>query len=184
MRRETVRSATSMPSLRSSPWMRGRPPQGIRRGHFPDEGCDLGVDGRAASRGPTRPLSPVLAEASALSSQDGVGRDDDQRLQPAGPDSGEADPQQTIHRAKLRAGRRSRVDGELLAQGQVLEGELAVAADEEGEEAEHVGYEGDHEPRLWPDGADRSITYQVTESWRRTGIMPEPRLYRIVWWRW
>src|SRR5262249_21167776 len=88
-----------------------------------------------------------------------VGRDDDQRLPPAGPDSGEADPQQTIHRAKLRARRRSLVDGELLAQGQVLEGELAVAADEEGEEAEHVEYEGDHEPRLWPDGADRSTTY-------------------------
>jgi hypothetical protein len=36
-----------------------------------------------------------------------------------------------------------------------------VAADEEGEEAEHVEYEGDHEPRLWPDGADRSITYRA-----------------------
>jgi hypothetical protein len=37
-----------------------------------------------------------------------------------------------------RPGRRSLVDGELLAQGEVLEGELAVAADEEGEEAEQV----------------------------------------------
>jgi hypothetical protein len=67
-------------------------PQGIRRGHFPDEGGDLGIDGRAASGGPTRQMSPVLAEASALPSQDGVGRHDDQSLPPAGPDSGQRDP--------------------------------------------------------------------------------------------
>jgi hypothetical protein len=36
------------------------------------------------------------------------------------------------------------VDGELLAQGQVLEGELTVAADEEGEKPEQVEEEGDH----------------------------------------
>ena len=45
-----------------------------------------------------------------------------------------------------RPGRRSLVDGELLVQGQVLEGELTMAADEEGEEPEQVEYEGDHEP--------------------------------------
>ena len=91
---------------------------------------------------------------SALPAQDGVGRDDDQSLPPAGPDSGQPDPEQAVGRAELRPGRRSLVDGELLAQGQVLEGELAVAADEEGEEPEQVEHEGDHEPRLWPDGAD------------------------------
>ena len=31
-----------------------------------------------------------------------------------------------------------------------------MAADEEGEEPERVEYEGDHEPRLWPDRPDRS----------------------------
>jgi hypothetical protein len=56
------------------------------------------------------------------------------------------------------AGRRSLVDGELLAQGQVLEGELAVAADEEGQESKQVEYEGDHERRLWPDEACGSLT--------------------------
>jgi hypothetical protein len=35
-----------------------------------------------------------------------------------------------------RPGRRSPVDGELLVQGQGLEGELAVVADDEGEESE------------------------------------------------
>jgi hypothetical protein len=33
-----------------------------------------------------------------------------------------------------------------------------VPADEEGEEPEQVEYEGDHEPRLWPERTDRSIT--------------------------
>jgi hypothetical protein len=62
-----------------------------------------------------------------------------------------------------RPGRRSLVDGELLAQGQVLEGELAVAADEEGEEPEQVEEEGDHEPRLWPGEPDRSITCRADD---------------------
>jgi hypothetical protein len=61
---------------------------------------------------------------------------DDQRLPPGGPDSGQAGPEQTVGRAELGAGRESLVDGKLLAQGQVLEGELAEAADEKGEEPE------------------------------------------------
>jgi hypothetical protein len=35
----------------------------------------------------------------------------------------------------------------LLAQGQVLEAELAVAADDEGEEPKQAAEEGDHKPR-------------------------------------
>jgi hypothetical protein len=34
----------------------------------------------------------------------------------------------------------------VLAQGQVLEGELTMAADEEREEPKQVEHEGDHEP--------------------------------------
>ena len=88
---------------------------------------------------------------AALPSQHGVGRHDDESLPPAGPDSGQPDPQQAILRAQPRPGRHSLVDGELLAQGQVLEGELTVAADEEREEPKQVEHEGDHRPRLWPD---------------------------------
>ena len=124
--------------LQEFPVDAGSTPQGIRRGHFPDESGDLGIDGRAAAGGPTRELGPVLAEASALPSQDGVGRHDDQSPPPAGPDSGQPDPHQTVQRTELRPGYRSLVDDELLAQGQVLEGELAVAADEAGEEPEQV----------------------------------------------
>ena len=93
-------------------------------------------------------MSPVLAEASALPSQDGVGRHDDQSMPPVGPDSGERDPQQAVSWAQPRPGRHSLVDGELLAQGQVLKGELARAADEEREEAEQVEEEGDHRAEI------------------------------------
>ena len=95
----------------------GSTPQGIRRGHFPDEGGDLGIDERAASGGPAREMGPILAEAAALPPQDGVGRQDDQSLPPAGPDSGQPDPQQAIHRTELRPSHRSLVHGELVAQG-------------------------------------------------------------------
>jgi hypothetical protein len=67
------------------------------------------------------------------------------------PDSGQADPHATIHRAKLRAGQGSLVDGELLAQDEVLEREVTVAADKEGKEPEQVKHERDHKPRLLPD---------------------------------
>jgi hypothetical protein len=65
-----------------------------------------------------RELGPVLAEASALPSQDGVGRHDDQSPLPAGPDSGQPDPQHAVQRTELRPGHCSLVDGELLARGQ------------------------------------------------------------------
>ncbi|HZA52550.1 MAG TPA: hypothetical protein VE549_17520, partial [Myxococcaceae bacterium] len=68
---------------------------------------------------------------------DGSGCHDNQCLPPPGPNPGQGGPEQTVSRTELWAGRRSLVDGELLAQGQVLEGELTAAADEEGEEPEH-----------------------------------------------
>lgn len=72
----------------------------------------------------------MLTEATTLPPQDSVGRHDDQGLPPAGPDSGQPDPQEAISRAQLRPGPRSPVHGQLLAKGQVLQGELTVAAEE------------------------------------------------------
>jgi len=126
-------------------------PERVRGGHAPDQGRDPGIDGRAASEAWAGELGPVVAEASALPSQDGVGRHDDQRLPPAGPGPGQPDLEETIRRAQPGPGHVSLVHGELLAQGQILERKLALAPDEEGEEPEQVEYEGDHEPRLWPD---------------------------------
>jgi hypothetical protein len=49
---------------------------------------------------------------------------------------------------KLGPGCRSFVHGELLAQGEVLERELAVAAQEEGQETEQVEQEGDYRTQI------------------------------------
>jgi site-specific recombinase XerD len=56
-----------------------------------------------------------------------------------------------------------------------------VAADEEGEEPEQVEEEGDHEPRLWPDGADRSITCRADNLLARdSGPMHRRTAERMV----
>lgn len=38
-----------------------------------------------------------------------------------------------------------------------------MAANEEGEQPEQVEHEGDHERRLWPDGAGESITCRADD---------------------
>jgi hypothetical protein len=59
-------------------------------------------------------------------------------------DLGQPDPEKSVRRTKLGARRRSLVDGELVAQSQVFEGELAVAAEEDGEEPKQVEQDSDH----------------------------------------
>src|SRR4030095_14932538 len=70
-------------------------PQGIRAGHCPHKCGDLGTDARTTSGRLTRQLVPVLAEATALPSGDGVRRHDDQSLPPAGPHFRQPDPEET-----------------------------------------------------------------------------------------
>jgi len=119
-------------------------PERIRRGHSPDQGFDLGVDGRATASRPGGEPGPVLAEAAPLPPQDSVGRHNQEGLLPLAPNLGQPDPEKAVRRTKLGSGCHSLVHSELLAQGQVLEGELAVAAEEEGQETEQVEQEGDH----------------------------------------
>ena len=119
-------------------------PEWIGSGHSGDQGPDLDIDGRATSGGPSRELGPVLAEATTLPPQDGVRRHNDESLPPAGPDSGQHDPQHAISRAEPRSGHGSLVHGKLLAEGEVLKGELTMAAEEEGKDPKQVEQEGDH----------------------------------------
>ena len=133
-------------------------PERIRCDHSTNQALDLGIEGRATSGWAAGEPSPVLAEAVALPAQDSVGRDDDQSLSPSGPDSGQPDPQQAIRRPELRAAYRSLVNGELLAQGEILERDVSVAADKEGKEPEQVKHERDHKSRLLPDRAEGSTT--------------------------
>ena len=52
---------------------------------------------------------------------------------------------------QFRSGHRPLVHGELLAQGEVLQSKLPVAAVEEREESDRVEQRADHETRLSPD---------------------------------
>jgi hypothetical protein len=105
------------------------------------------------------------------------------------PDSGQADPHATIHRAKLRAGQGSLVDGKLLAEGEVLEGELTMAAEEEGEDPKLVEQERDHraarmaasEPTDQPLGCRVSFGEgQVHSVWRGATVSRFTRFYVLT----
>src|SRR5207249_7066112 len=105
---------------------------------------------------------PVAAKAAALPAQHGRRSDDDEGLPPGGPQPGQPDPQDAIAPSKSRPIRRSLVDGQLLPQGEVLEGELAVAAAQEREEPEQMEQEGDHRAGFSPDQS-RMINYLAAD---------------------
>ena len=72
-------------------------------------------------------------------------------LPPDGPYPGQPDPEEAVAPSKSQPIRRSLVDGQLLPQGEVLEGEMVVAAAQEREEPEQVEEEGDHRAGFSPD---------------------------------
>ena len=129
----------------------GGAPQGIRLSHSSDKRSDLGADGRAATSGLAGERGPVQAEAVPLPAQDGIGRHDHEGRSPLRSHPGQADPEEPLAAAQPRPARRPLVHGELLAQGEVLEGELPVAAAEEWAESKQVEQRADHGGRLSPD---------------------------------
>ena len=88
--------------------------------------------------GAARELGPIRAEATPLPMQNCSGGHDHESLPPPGPDFGQPDQEEAIGSAQWRADPRSFVDSELLAQGEVLESELPMAAEEEGQEPKQV----------------------------------------------
>jgi hypothetical protein len=66
------------------------------------------------------------------------------RWPPAGPHAGQRDPEQSIAAQQLRPVHHLLVDGELVAQSKVLQGDLTVAAAEHWEESKQVEQENDH----------------------------------------
>jgi hypothetical protein len=149
----------------------GGAPKWVGSGHSGDQGPDLDIDGWPTSGGPSREFGPVLAEATPLPPQDGVRRHNDESLPPAGPDSGQRDPQHAINRVELRSGHRSLVHGKLPAEGEVLEGELTMAAEEEWKDPKQVEQEGDHRAGIVAGSvpADQPLTRRMG-FWRKTAF--------------
>ena len=145
-------------------------PQGIGRGHRSDEGGGLGADRRTARSRPAGAPGPVRAKAAPLPPEAGVGGHDHEGPPPPGPDPRQPDPQEAICPAQPGPWHRSLVHGELVTQGEVLEGELAVAAAEEQEESKQVEPEGDHRSGILSgsEPTDQPLAGR-TAFWRRTG---------------
>ena len=122
--RETVRSDTSIPSLRSSPWILGAPHRGFAAASLPTRAVISAFTGGR----PTMGRPEILIQYSRK-------RRRCQRSTPPGPHPGQPSPEEAIARPQPRPLRRALVHGQLLAQREVLEGELPVAAAEEREEA-------------------------------------------------
>ena len=80
----------------------------------------------------------MAAKAAALPAQHGRRSDDDEGLPPGRPHLGQPDPKKAIAPLKSGPVRRPLVDGQLLSQGEVLEGKLPVATAQEREEPEQV----------------------------------------------
>jgi len=116
----------------------------------------------------------VAAKAAALPAQHGRRSDDDEGLPPGGPQPGQPDPQDAIAPSKSRPIRRSLVDGQLLPQGEVLEGELAVAAAQERDEPEQMEQEGDHRAGFSPDQS-RLINYSAAD-----GVLAKDRISALT----
>src|SRR2546425_12830934 len=121
-----------------------RAPERIGLSHSYDESPDLAAYARASCRGASGESGPVLAEAAALPPRDGVGRHDDKGLPPADPHPGQRDPEQPIAAEQLRPVHHLLVNGELVAQSNVLQGDLTVATTEHREESKQVEQESDH----------------------------------------
>src|SRR5881296_1518893 len=70
-----------------------------------------------------------------------------------------ATPKEAVAPAHLRPSHRSLVDGELVAQGQVLQGDMAVSAAEEGKQSKQAEQEGDHRAGIFSGSAqpDQSL---------------------------
>ena len=69
------------------------------------------------------PATPEHLEAAAVPGEYSLGSDEDERADPIRPDPAEGDPEHAIARPEPSALRDSQVDGELLAQGRVLQGQ-------------------------------------------------------------
>src|SRR5437870_1625479 len=146
MSRETVRSATRKPSFSSSPWILGAPQRGLAAVIRVTRAAISGLTGGRPRVG--RPESLVQCSRKRR-------RCHRRTVSGVTITRGCRHPAQTLasatqkSRSVVRPGHRSLVDAELLVQGEVFEGELAVAAAKKGQEAKQLEQEGDHRTRIF-----------------------------------
>ena len=126
----TVASEMSMPTLRSSPWILGAPPQRVGFGHPADEVSDFACH-RGTSGFPAALPSPVELEFLTMPPNDGRWLHDNQRRAPATPEPGHQGPEHAITRLHPRPLDGAAQDGKLLTQREILSDQDSSALDED-----------------------------------------------------
>src|SRR5262249_4453975 len=106
-----------------------------------DECAHLRRDSWAAGSVPPALPGPEQPEAGAVPANDGLGWDDGNGLRPAVPQAREQDPEEAVARSQAWARRGTPEDGQLVAQGEVLEHQGVVGPDPAEEAGED---ENDH----------------------------------------
>ena len=109
----------------------GRPPAAFRSPSR-SPAIVLAVGFRVLSRSPT-PVpglpAPEQAESGSLPADESLGLENHQRSSPMRPDFHEQQPEVTVRPMKLRPGRPAFEDGDLVSEGEILQGEIMLGTE-------------------------------------------------------
>src|SRR5580704_15982338 len=144
----TLLSPMSMPSLSSSPWMRGTP-TGILPAQLTQQISDLARNGRSSRLAVPYLPGPEQPKAGTMPGNDRFWLDDGQRRAPVAPEPGQTDPQQAVPRGQFRAFSRGPLKhADLVAQSQVLEPESSTRTADRGQSCEECRERNSHRREL------------------------------------
>jgi hypothetical protein len=107
----------------------------------------MAIDGRAPGCSPRTP-GPEAAEGRAVPAHDGSRLDDDEDVAPAGPRTRERDPEEPVGPVERRARAATLKNGQLLAEGEILQGERAASSKRRPGCGKHGDQEREHAPDL------------------------------------
>src|ERR1700736_4052489 len=130
--RATLRSETSKPSFKRSPWILGRPPVRVLRCQATDQGPNLLADPRPAPALSGTP-APVEAKAGSMPPDHGLRSHDEQHVRPSPPQMPEGGPEEAVEASQRRPRPLAFEHGDLLSEREDLQGGIAATADEHGD---------------------------------------------------
>jgi excisionase family DNA binding protein len=119
--------------------------QQVGQRHVADEFARAAIEGRAAGYS-ARTRGPDAAEGRAVPAQDGSRLNDDEDVVPAGPRPRERDPEEPVGPVERRARAATLKNGQLLAEGEILQRERAASSERRPGCRKHGDQEREHAP--------------------------------------
>ena len=116
--------------------------------HPADEVAQLAVDARPARAPRARPPSPEQAEALAMPANHGVGLHDNEDICPPRPEPAKRDPEESVRDRQPGPRPPLREDGDLLTEGEVLEGDVDATTEKRAEAVREEDDVLNHETRM------------------------------------